>query len=381
MAPAARKVEDRTLSPASSRFRCVIDVLNDLAQIEVGPPHQMEVVVHEGGNEVLRAWVGPTDVSDGSQPLTAVCGSAFKPVLAICLLRVLHDAGIDIDEPLGGCDVSLADGRTTVRHVVEHRAGLPHIRGIAPNPADLLDRQATLDALRQLPPLWEPGTRSAYHAISYGHLIEAICADLNPLPISELIWDLVLTPAGLSDQDVLLPWPEMPHPEPVDLVVTGQSPIPWRPDGRSLPYRTLYSLPELVAHLNSPRGRQEPILSCGVACTATALASVYDAVIGADHGSPWPQEVCRTLLAPGTPTFDRVMFQRLTWRAGTLSGAGVPSLIDRPRLVGLPGYGGSMGWGDADAGVTVGIISTLLEADRIVGQEAEAVCNAIADVL
>jgi hypothetical protein len=265
--------------------------------------------------------------------------------------------------------------------------GLPHIRVIAPAPVDLIDGAATIAALRRLPPLWEPGSRAAYHAISYSHLVEAVCLDLDRSAAAssssmiDLVWDLVLTPAGVARHDVLLPWPDEPSVAPVDLVTAGTSPIPWRPEGRSLPYRTLYSLPDLVAHLNSDEGRQAPILSCGVACTAGALAGVYTALIGAGGGSPWPGIVGETVLAEREPTFDRVMCQRITWRAGTLSGAGVRSLVDRPRLVGLPGYGGSMGWGDADSGVSVGIVSTLLEADRIVGRETEALCAAIADVL
>lgn len=313
----------------------------------------------------------------------AVCGSAFKPALALCLLQVLHSVGSDPDEPLANLGVELADPRTTGRHAIEHQAGLPQIRDIAPDPRGLSDESGITSALRRTAPLWQPGIRTAYHAVSYGYLLQAICEDLIDEPMVDLLWARVLGPAGIGHQQVTLPSSEASDSRVEDVFVEGRSPIPWRPQGRSLIYRALYALPDLVAHLNSPAGKACPPLSCGVPCTAEALATLYSALIAPTSGhTGYPEEVRSAMFARSEPAFDQVMRQRLTWSGGMLVGAGLRALMEqRANLVGLPGYGGSLGLGDPDTGVSVGVISTRLDADRIVGRDCETICEALLDAL
>lgn len=372
MSPVAGAVLADLSAAPDPAFRPIIDILAGLAATDRSDG-SLEVVVQRDGAEVLRARLAPPG-SDPDGPLMAVCGSAFKPALALCALRVARRTGIDIDAPLGDLGVDLADGRTTLRQAIDHRAGLPHIRDVAPEPAGLIDGPGITDALRRLPPCWPPGVRTAYHAVSYGYLLTAICEDLGGRPMGELLRHHVLEPAGLGPEAVALPWVNGTHDDTVDLTVTGKPSIPWRPEGRALIYRATYPLRDLVAHLNTPASMRTPPLSCGVPCTAAALASIHrvrldPALAGDDEASAPP------------PSFDHVMYQRLTWHRGALMGAGVRSMLDRPGLTGLPGYGGSLGLADARTGVTMGIISTRLEADRVVSRDAQAICDALLPAL
>ncbi|HEV7722119.1 MAG TPA: serine hydrolase domain-containing protein, partial [Iamia sp.] len=314
-------VEDLSTAP-DPRFRPILDTLARLVADDPGR-RDLEVVVQCEGVEALRARIG--SAAPTAAPLVAVCGSAFKPVVALALLQVLHDAGIDPDEPLAPHGVHLADGGTTGRHVIDHRAGLPQIRDLAPEPAGLADGAAIVAALRRTPPIWEPGIRSAYHAISYGYLVEAVISDLTGggTPMADLVRDRVLRPAGVRPDEVALPW-STDGPEVTDLFVTGQSPIPWRPQGRSLIYRATYALPDLVDHLNRAARGTDPPLSCGVPCTASALAGLYGALIAPSNARPGlPDEVRVARATPSAPGFDQVLRQRLTWSGGTLVGAGL----------------------------------------------------------
>ena len=58
----------------------------------------------------------------------------------------------------------------TVGNVLAHTAGLPYVDP-EPAPAAALDDRAGAAALARQPTLWRPGSRVAYHALTWGHLV------------------------------------------------------------------------------------------------------------------------------------------------------------------------------------------------------------------
>jgi CubicO group peptidase (beta-lactamase class C family) len=85
-------------------------------------------------------------------------------------------------------------GRMTIRHVLTHRAGIPHI---PPQFADvgLLERPAEiLSLLSRQKPRWRAGQRLAYHALTGGFVLGAVVEKVTGKPLRQFIHDEILGP-------------------------------------------------------------------------------------------------------------------------------------------------------------------------------------------
>jgi CubicO group peptidase (beta-lactamase class C family) len=88
--------------------------------------------------------------------------------------------------------------RITLRHVLTHRAGIPHI---PPQFADvgLLERPAEiLGLLAHQRPRWAPGRRLAYHALTGGFLLGAVVERVTGKPLRQVMHDEILGPLGFT---------------------------------------------------------------------------------------------------------------------------------------------------------------------------------------
>jgi CubicO group peptidase (beta-lactamase class C family) len=88
--------------------------------------------------------------------------------------------------------------RITLRHVLTHRAGIPHI---PPQFADvgLLERpNEILALLANQKPRWAPGRRLAYHALTGGFLLGAVVERVTGKPLRTVMDDEILAPLGFD---------------------------------------------------------------------------------------------------------------------------------------------------------------------------------------
>ncbi|BBG02354.1 serine hydrolase [Pseudonocardia saturnea] len=90
-----------------------------------------------------------------------------------------------------------AAGKSTVRvgQVLAHTAGLPYVDP-EPSPAETLDDRAGAAALARQAPLWEPGTRVAYHALTWGHLVAELIRRVTGDDPRTVVEDVVGRVAG-----------------------------------------------------------------------------------------------------------------------------------------------------------------------------------------
>lgn len=89
-------------------------------------------------------------------------------------------------------------GRMTIRHVLTHRAGIPHI---PPQFADvgLLERPGEiLSLLSRQKPLWRAGQRLAYHALTGGFVLGAVVEKVMGKPLRQVMRDEILAPLGFD---------------------------------------------------------------------------------------------------------------------------------------------------------------------------------------
>ncbi|MEU1911276.1 serine hydrolase domain-containing protein [Streptomyces massasporeus] len=327
------------------------------------------VAVTVGGETVVDLWGGWADAAR-SRPwerdtLVNVWSTTKGPV-ALCA-HILADRGLlDLDAPVAVYWPEFAAAgkdKVLVRHLLSHRAGLAGLR--EPHSLEqLCDWELTTQRLAATEPWWEPGTRSGYHALTYGHLVGEVVRRVSGLRPGAFLAREVTGPLGI-DFDIGLP--ERDHGRAAELVQPAAT--------ASSEQAALFAqlAPAAVAALtnpavsadgaNTPGWRAAEIPAANGHGTARAVAALYGVFAGRGaHGG-------RRLLSPESA--ERVRegqggCRDLVLGAGfeheTEVGLGLwlsgpdGSYGPNPRAFGHDGFGGSCGLADPEAGVSLGYV-------------------------
>jgi CubicO group peptidase (beta-lactamase class C family) len=133
------------------------------------------VAVLAHGEPVVSLWAGWADEARTRpwQPDTLVhVWSTTKAMTALCV-HILMDRGeLDPDAPVARYWPEFAAaGKASIplRWVLSHRAGLAGL-DVPVSVHDLQDWEKMTSLLAVQAPLWEPGTVSGYHAVTFGYL-------------------------------------------------------------------------------------------------------------------------------------------------------------------------------------------------------------------
>lgn len=126
--------------------------------------------------------------------------STTKGFTATCL-HLLADRGqIDYDKPISYYWPEFgAHGKqhATVNHALTHRSGVPQMpAGV--DLAMLCNWEAMSQAIADLKPLWEPGTRVAYHAWTFGWIIGELVRRVDGRPIEQFVQAELCQPLGID---------------------------------------------------------------------------------------------------------------------------------------------------------------------------------------
>jgi CubicO group peptidase (beta-lactamase class C family) len=124
--------------------------------------------------------------------------SGTKGIAATVAAMLMAHGLLDPDRPV--CEYWPefgAAGKRGVRvhHVLAHSAGLPYVD---PEPPDRLDNAANAAALAAQAPLWPPGERVAYHALTYGYLVAELGRRVTGRSIGTLVREVLARPHGLD---------------------------------------------------------------------------------------------------------------------------------------------------------------------------------------
>ncbi|MGW3635905.1 serine hydrolase domain-containing protein [Streptomyces sp. NPDC005122] len=327
------------------------------------------VTVVLGGETVVDLWGGWADAA-GTRPweretLVNVWSTSKGPT-ALCA-HILADRGLlDLDAPVAAYWPEFAAAgkeAVLVRHLLSHRAGLAGLR--EPHTFEqLCDWELTVGRLAAQEPWWEPGTRSGYHALTFGHLVGEVVRRVSGLLPGAFLEREVTGPLGI---DFTVGLPEKEVGRVAELVHP--------PAALSSEQAAIFAqlAPAAVAALTNPlvgaaeantaRWRAAEIPAANGHGTARAIAALYGIFAGrGSHGSRQvlsPEAVERVREGQGSCR-DLVLgagFEHET-QAGLglwLSGANA-SYGPNPRAFGHDGFGGSCGLADPEAALSLGYV-------------------------
>jgi CubicO group peptidase (beta-lactamase class C family) len=150
--------------------------------------------VGDGAFAVVRDGEVLVDLWSGQAEDTVnVLFSGTKGITATVMAILTERGLIDPDERVSAYWPEFqADVR--VSQVLAHTAGLPYVDA----EVALLDNEASARALATQNPLWTPGSRIAYHALTYGYLVTELIRRVTGSAVGTLIRELLTKPHGLD---------------------------------------------------------------------------------------------------------------------------------------------------------------------------------------
>ncbi|MFI8007243.1 serine hydrolase domain-containing protein [Streptomyces sp. NPDC086010] len=291
--------------------------------------------------------------------------STTKGPTALCAHLLVDRGLLDLDAPVADYWPEFAaEGKESVRvrHLLSHRSGVAGLRD--PHTlAELYDWELTTARLAATAPWWEPGTRSGYHAISYGFLVGEVVRRVTGLLPGEFLRQEITGPLGI---DFSVGYPEEDAGRVAELVqpksvAREQAALFARMEPVAL--ASLLNPGTGIAAANTPGWRAAEIPAANGHGTARAVAALYGILAGRgslDGRRILSQEAaervregqgsCRDLVLGAGFTHDTELGLGL-WLSGPNGSYG-----PNPRAVGHDGAGGSCGLADPEAGIALGYV-------------------------
>ena len=161
------------------------------------------VAVHVNGKKVVDLWGGVADPATGrayDDRTLQLVFSTTKGATAVCVALLAQRGEIDYDAKVADYWPEFAaegKGEIPVHVLMSHRAGLPVIdRTLTAD--EVFAWTPVIEALAAQAPVWEPGTKHGYHAVTYGHLAGELVRRVSGKSLGTFFADEVAKPLGLD---------------------------------------------------------------------------------------------------------------------------------------------------------------------------------------
>ncbi|MFI0242659.1 serine hydrolase domain-containing protein [Streptomyces sp. NPDC016845] len=321
------------------------------------------------GEPVVDLWGGWADAARSrpwERETLVNVWSTTKAATALCA-HLLADRGLlDLDAPVATYWPEFAAaGKENIRvhHLLSHRAGLAGLR--EPHTlSELYDWELTTARLAATEPWWEPGTRSGYHALTYGFLVGEVVRRITGQLPSTYLHQEVTGPLGI---DFFIRLPENAARHVAELVhspaAAGSEQEAVFDQLRPVARAALGNPLAGAADANTPEWRAAEIPAAGGHGTARGVAALYGLFTGQGRSdgrqvlSPQAAErvregqgSCQDLVLGAAFEHDTEIGLGL-WLSGRSNSYG-----PNPRAVGHDGFGGSFGLADPEAGISIGYV-------------------------
>ncbi|WP_214402739.1 serine hydrolase domain-containing protein [Pseudonocardia lacus] len=363
------------------------------------------LAVHVDGEMVVDLWGGVVDPATGrkwERDTPGLVYSVTKGATAVVVNLLAERGELDLDSPVASYWPEFGAGgkdRVTVAQLLSHQAGLP----VPTEPltrADLLAGTPVVEALARQEPLWEPGTRHGYHALTFGWLTGELVRRATGRSLGTVFAEEVAGPLGL-DFWIGLPRDRaaavaplingVPDPAALDAItdpaarelvlrVVGALSDPTSLFARTLSTNGALPTPDAGSWNDPDVYAMEQPAANGIT-TARSLSRLYAACVGEVDGvrilSEKALDRARVEQVRGP---DEVLIAESRFGIGfQLGTAGAPLLGDGS--FGHAGAGGALGFGDATARVGFGYVQNQLGASLVGEPRTAALIAALSQAL
>jgi CubicO group peptidase (beta-lactamase class C family) len=346
------------MTDAQGAVQALLDALVR-ADLERG----VQVAAYRDGALVVDAWAGLADPAtgrmvDGETLFTAF--SATKGITATVIHLLAERGQLAYDDPVATYWPEFAaHGKAgiTLRHVLTHTAGVPQM----PREPPLSDWVGLSQATADLAPLWEPGTRTGYHALTFGTILGELAQRIDGRPIAQIVRDDVCLPLGITALYFGIPDGAESRVATLenDASIWRAAPVP----ADSLHAQAIWPpFPEWAPLYNQPAVRRAVVPAAGGVMTARTLARHYAALIGSGTEGvrllPATRVRAATVLQPGG--LDVVLEEHLSRGLGYALGGSPSAMSARVGAFGHRGFGGSIGFADPEYGLAFALLKNRL---------------------
>ena len=307
--------------------------------------------------------------------------SAGKPYTAM-LVHLLAERGeLSLDDPVARWWPEFAQhgkGGITIRHVLQHRAGLPTAGSFLGDALAIADWDRSVRRIERAHPRWPAGEVPAYEILTFGFILGELVRRVMGVPVAELLRTEILEPLGVHDTHLGLP--DAAWSRHVPLRIRGPLGLP------------------VQVVLNQQRTRRAVIPSAGISTTARDLGAFYDMLLNDGRvrsarpdGEPSgavilrPETVAAARVATSHDEVDRFAGFAMRWSQGfQLGGDGSPAdlrgslgRLDLPRAFGHNGSSCCIGWADPDSGIAFAYLTNRFDGRRAGADHQLALAGAV----
>ncbi|HEY7439348.1 MAG TPA: serine hydrolase domain-containing protein [Acidimicrobiia bacterium] len=324
------------------------------------------------GEKVVDLWGGVADPATGTpwtEDTLVLVFSTTKGATAICANRLAQQGALDFDAPVANYWPEFAQAgkeAIPVSQLLCHEAGLPWVD----EPLTLEQALAwdpMIHALEHQVPVWEPGTRHGYHAVTFGYLVGEVVRRVTGSSIGSYFADEIARPLGL-DFWIGLPEREERRVAPLIGDLAGDSvgaelDEPGRselakllgPDSALGKALTAGGAFRGAGIFNTRAVHAAEVPAAGGITDARSIARMFAATIGDVDGVRLLTPEQMTLASTQRTRGPNTVLLDLDLQFGL--GFFVPSSLLQlggPKSFGHFGAGGSMGWADPEAELAFG---------------------------
>jgi CubicO group peptidase (beta-lactamase class C family) len=346
------------------------------------------VAVVADGEPVVNLWAGWADPARSrpwqADTLTNVW-STTKAMTSLCVAILMDRAGLDPDAPVARYWPEFAaEGKAAIplRWLLSHRAGLS---GLATpvTVADYEDWEKITSLLAAQAPLWEPGTVSGYHAITFGFLVGEVVRRVTGQTLGQFFAAEVAGPLG-ADFHIGLPEADLPRCSELQ----GVRPSEEEQSALAAAYANAH--PAALAALvnpaltgdeaNEPGWRMAEIPAANGHGTALALATIMGALADGSQRliGTAVMEAART--GHGLCT-DLVLGFPVEFGLGFGLSGDAHHYGPNPAAFGHDGFGGSAASADPEAGVAIAYVMNRMGMNLVDDPRKMALIDAVYESL
>lgn len=371
-------------------FQPVVDAFIENFKVEDEIGAACSIILE--GKTVVDIWGGwrNGDLDDAWDAPSTVCMmSVAKGITAICFNMLMDRGLVNPDDPVIKYWPEYGQNgkeSTLIRHFLDHTAAVPVLTTNQLWPGAMFDREAIVHALEEQEPLWEIGTKAAYHVHHQGFLLGEVMRRVTGMTVGPFLRQEVTTPlkaeyyiGGMSEEEQSHVAEVMPNMEAKLFAAKDKE------DDTSLRHLAFKQNPDepWATTMNRREWREVEVASGSGHGNARGVARIYGCVVNGelDGVSLLSKEGLETMITEQHNQHEGFQDRPYHQAMGIL--LNTPEAVymgPNMRSFGHHGIGGSIGFGDPDANLGFSYCCNKMHAVGTNGPRAARLIDAMYSV-